>query len=309
VKAFAQRLIAGLPAPAAGACYYALQRAAGSFRHDQVGVFLQAARSLGRHIEREGGRLDGATVLEVGTGRRFTLPVILWLMGAQRIITVDLHRYIRRSVCALDLHALVTDASAVSDAPGWRRERVSALRDLLTRRWDLPALARLCSIEYQAPADAARLELPDACVDYHISYTVLEHIPAAILEDILLEAGRVLRPRGLAIHLVDHSDHFSHSDPSVTAINFLQYEDDNWARLADNPFMYMNRMRVDDYSTVYAHANHEILLAESQREPSLSGQLGSPSFRLASRFRDKDPDVLLTMATWFVSRSRSAPAA
>ena len=81
----------------------------------------------------------------------------------------------------------------------------------------------------------------------HISYTVFEHIPAPILSDILSEAQRVLRPSGLAIHLIDYSDHFAHSDASISAINFLQYDDAAWSRLADNPYMYMNRLRADDY--------------------------------------------------------------
>jgi len=304
VKAFAQRTAARLPSPLAHACYYALQRATGSFRHHQLGAYLRAAEALDRHVRGQGGEITGADVVEVGTGRRLTLPVLLWLLGARRVVTVDLHRYLRQSVCALDLHALVANG-AIGGAPRMRRERLLALRDLLTRRWSLADLADLCSIDYRAPADAAKLDLPDASVDYHVSFTVFEHIPGPSLRAILLEAGRVLRPRGLAIHLIDHSDHFSHSDLSISAINFLQFEDAEWARLADNVFMYSNRMRVDDYVPLYASVNHEIVLAASERDLSLLAQLRRPSFHLASRFRNKDPESLVTLATWFVSRPRN----
>jgi len=302
-KAFIQNQIARLPPRSSRACYYALQKASGSFSAPKVNLFIQAALAFRGHIERQGGIVRGATFLEVGTGRRLTLPVILWLMGAERITTVDLYRYVRLPIIAVDLRALIAelDTFAACREYGLLPDRVLALKG---SAFDLPAILKLCAINYVAPADAARLNLPDACVDYHISFTVLEHIPGPILRDILLEAARVVRPSGLTIHFVDHSDHFSHSDTSISAINFLQYEDIEWTRLVDNPYMYMNRLRADDYPALYVSAQHEIRLVESTQDRSLLIQLSSPSFRLASRFRQKSSESLATTTSWIVSRPR-----
>lgn len=301
MKAFIQNMIARLPYHPSHACYYALQRATGSFRHPRVDSYFGMVRALSHHIERQGGQISGATFLEVGTGRCLTLPVLLWCMGAQRIITVDLHRYVRKSIVELDLRTLIADAARMDGAGAFQPDRLQALQGLLASEWDLPMLAKLCSIDYRAPANAARLDLPAACIDYHISFTVFEHIPGPVIKNILLEAGRLLRPSGLCIHLVDHSDHFSHSDPSISAINFLQYEDADWARLADNPYMYMNRLRADDYPALYASAFHDIHLMESTKELSLLAELSSPTFQLASRFREKSSDTLVTTHSWIVS--------
>ncbi len=298
LKALLQNSIARLPEPWSQACYYAVQCAAGSFRHPTVSVYSQAANRLRFYIERHGGRIDGATFLEVGTGRNLTLPVLLWLMGAERVYTVDLHRYLRMPIVRLDLQALA--ASTV--VPGCQLDRLDKLREFLSTQWQLSALMDLCAIDYSAPADAARLKLPDASIDYHVSRTVFEHIPAKDLERILIESGRLLRPDGLAIHLVDYSDHFSHSDAAISAINFLQYDDQDWARLAGNSFMYMNRLRADDYPSIYATAGQAIVSIESSQAPALLAQLDDPSFRLAERFGGKDRDTLITTSSWIISR-------
>ena len=48
-------------------------------------------------------RLPGSTLLEVGTGRRLNVPLILWLLGAEKITSVDLNRYLRPELVAVDM--------------------------------------------------------------------------------------------------------------------------------------------------------------------------------------------------------------
>lgn len=297
-KALIQNLIARLPGQLSQFCYLRMQQISGSFRHAQSGVYLEAAQSIRDRITRCGGNLVGSKVLEVGTGRRITLPIILWLMGAERVITVDLHRYLRESITRLDLEEL---KRCPAEKYGLLQHRLEALRAFAG---NMDSLLRLCSITYEAPADAACLAMPPKSIDYHVSYTVFEHIPADILRGILHEARRMLRPDGLAVHLIDHSDHFSHSDPSISAVNFLQYDERTWDRLAGNRYMYMNRLRADDYHGVFESAAHEIVSVDSAKDPNLLRQLELPTFRLAPRFREKSQDCLITTSSWIVSRPR-----
>jgi ubiquinone/menaquinone biosynthesis C-methylase UbiE len=118
-------------------------------------------------------------------------------------------------------------------------------------------------IEYLAPTDAACLSVPDRSIDFHISFTVLEHIPAGIIASILKEAGRVLTTGGLLLHIIDPSDHFSHDDRSITAVNFLQFSDREWKRLAGNKFMYHNRLRAYEYVELFKRAGVRLI---GQRE-------------------------------------------
>jgi hypothetical protein len=55
-----------------------------------------------------------------------------------------------------------------------------------------------------------------------------------------------VRAGGLFVHFIDHSDHFSHSDATISPINFLKHCESDWQGYAGNRYMYMNRLRHDD---------------------------------------------------------------
>jgi SAM-dependent methyltransferase len=302
-KARIQALLGALPEALGNPLYYALQKLSGSFREPRNELFQNVALDFHQKLLALGQGIGGKSILEVGTGRRVTLPVCLWLMGAERVYTVDLHRYVRDSLVCRDLDALVRDQAFL----GRReivRERADALRALVGRRGSRRELFELCHIEYLAPADAAALPLPDRSIDLHLSFTVLEHIPAPVLTGIFREAARLLRPGGLAVHVIDHSDHFAHADQSLSPVHFLKFDDESWARLADNRYMYMNRLRADDYGALYRAAGHEIVYREDIRDESLRESLAQIT-RLAERFAKKSEDALITMTTWVVSRPQS----
>ena len=142
LKAFIQNVVARLPPLASHRCYYLLQRVTGSFRHPQITTFREVALAFRQHIERQNCSVEGDTFLEIGTGRRLTLPVYLWLLGAKRVVTVDLHRYVQRSIVALDLQAIV-DQAREQNPDVLNPHRLQALRELLAGDWNLDELSQL----------------------------------------------------------------------------------------------------------------------------------------------------------------------
>lgn len=302
-KARLQALLGALPEPIGNPLYYALQRLNGSFRVAKNRIYQDAALAFAEKAAACGVELRDATAVEVGTGRRVTLPVCLWLMGAKRIHTVDLHRYLNDATINLDLCALLQDGEFCRH-PRVDRERVAALARLVESGGTRAELFDLCGLRYLAPADATRLDLPTASIDLHLSFTVFEHIPAPILVPLLAEAARILRPDGLALHLIDHSDHFAHADRSLSPIHFLQFDDPQWDRLAGNRYMFMNRLRADDYESLYAHAGHEVVYHECLPDEQVRATLREGKIHLASRFADKPHDVLAGMSSWIGSRKR-----
>lgn len=88
----------------------------------------------------------------------------------------------------------------------------------------------MCCIHYISPGDASHTNLHDGSVDFHTSNNVFEHIPIQVLKSILDEGNRMVNADGLFVHKIDYSDHFSHSDKNISAINFLKYSDDEWSK-------------------------------------------------------------------------------
>lgn len=272
-KAQIQNLVAALPR--ADAIYYAIQRTVGSFRPGRVPArdWLDAAALMVAWVEGTGRSVVGGRFLEVGTGRSVTLPLALWLWGARSVVTVDLNTYLSGALVMESLDYLRAHKVEVTELFGARAETEEfkeRFGRLISFSGDLKSLLGLATIEYLAPADATQLQLPDNSFDFHVSHAVFEHVPAADLLGILRESRRLLVPGGLLYHVIDPSDHFSHDDQSITAVNFLQFDDREWHRLAGNRFMYHNRLRSFEHQALLADAGvHVLRQSETSDEASL----------------------------------------
>jgi SAM-dependent methyltransferase len=292
-KAQIQKAIAALPL--SNEIYYAMQRYAGSLRKGRANPveWFQAGRRMAEWIREAGREVEGMRMLEVGTGRNVNLPTALWLCGAAQVVTVDLNPYLSSALVfesneyARQHEAEVVEAFGAEAERPLFRERLAQLFDF---RGNLDGLLKLMNVEYLPRADAALLPLGDHTLDAHVSYAVFEHIPADVLARILAEARRVLKPDGLLLHIVDPSDHFSHDDESITAINFLQFSESDWRKWAGNKFMYHNRLRAVEYLQLFEQAGARLLRrTETLDEPSLSAlRNGFPLHRQFQHIRPEE---------------------
>jgi SAM-dependent methyltransferase len=281
-KARIQNTVAALPW--SNDLYFWLQRSVGSLRpgrHSPLEWFIAAAQ-ITSWIEEAGRTVAGKSFLEVGTGRTVDLPLGLWLCGAGQVTSIDLNPYLSDVLMQESLDFVNAHEQESLEALNGRGK--DRLRELVNFRGDLNQMMAMANILYKSPADATKLDFPAGSIDFHVSYAVLEHMPREIIEATLSEARRVLRPDGLLLHVIDPSDHFSHDDDSITAINFLQFTEDEWRRLAGNRFMYHNRLRAHEYVQLFEEAGFEILLNKQITDDRSLSALQN-GFRLDPRFQ------------------------
>ena len=305
-KAFIQRACAALPAGSSQAAYYRIQRTLGSFRHPPDPLEkLVLLRDVLEDLSVLGFRIEGKRILEVGTGWRAEIPMLFYVLGAARIDTFDLNRYLRPELmlpsvarlCALG-ERVVEILGAYAD-PGAIRKRLASLRTVST----LDDFLQTAGIVYHAPADATATGLPAGSIDLHFSYTVFEHIPRPELVRILLEANRLLDPaHGLSCHHIDFSDHFSHSDPSISAVNFLQFESAEWTRYSSSPWAYHNRLRIYDFQAIYQESGQAVLSWKAPVDERCLRVLQSGAVPLASLYQGKPLDQLAVLGVRAISR-------
>ncbi len=305
LKAAIQNAVAALPRGIGYEVYYQLQRRLAGLRDANPVSRLQAGVAIVERLQRLGFTIAGAAVLEVGTGRRLNLPMALWACGAQRIVTVDLNPYLRPELVFEDLRYMREHAEEIrtvfATLPG-ARGILDRLERLLTWRGArLPDLLELLDITYVAPGDARRMEAASASFDLHVSFTVLEHIPPGVLGEIFQEGRRLLRPTGRFVHNIDFTDHFAHSDSRITTVNFLQFSEAAWARMAGNRFMYHNRLRVDEFRALVDAAGLEIIQYDLQSDARAEAVLAAGELPLDARFRGKPPGVNATARAWLVA--------
>jgi hypothetical protein len=300
-KAAVQRFFARLPL-GFEPVYYQLQRMGGNLRTPESPIpMFEHGVEIFAELARLGTSVEGARILEVGTGHRINMPVAFYLAGARSIISVDLFPILKRPLVMQMVADLAQRSERVkaifaaygADAVGERLERIAAAKSF-------DELAGCMGLDYRAPCDATNTGLPAKSVDLHFSYTVFEHIPREVLAPILREGSRLVTDDGLLCHHIDLSDHFSHADGSIGKINFLQYSHAEWAQI-DNPrYGYQNRLRATDYRAIYEEASQELKawLVKVDTEGVETIRNGFP---LAAEFRGMDPVALSTVGVTAIS--------
>jgi len=307
-KAAIQRLVSLLPRGLSHKTYYWMQQNWGGLRGAGPVARLRAGILAVERIQSENRPIASKRFLEIGTGHQLGLPIALWLCGASEITTVDINTYLKPELVLADIDYIRSNRQEILSLFGHH-----AHGSLFRRRFEILAswsdqefahLLQVMNTRYMAPMDASRLGLESHSFDYHVSYAVLEHIPPNLLIKILVEGRRVLNRYGLFVHCIDFSDHFAHSDRSITSVNFLRFSQEQWKSCAGNRFMYHNRLRIDELQRLLNEAHLCVLSLVTEVDREAQEQL-ERGMRLGARFRWKSPEVNATATAWVVASPSS----
>ncbi len=254
---------------------------------------------------REAGlRLEGARVLELGTGWFPIIPLMLRAAGSQTVYLTDVHRLMDKDTLLAALDFVSDNAGRIAAGlavPPGRVEDLVAEADTGKSLDDL--LADL-GLVYIAPFDVTT-QMPE--VDAIVSHTVFEHIPPGILREILVHARKGLRPGGMMSHGIDNTDHRANKDDNLDRFDFLRYSDGAWKLLCVNPQDYTNRMRHSDYVALFSGTGYEVIHEKTYVLRESLPRLQSA--RLEARFSQKEPEDLAVAWSHIVIRQPASGAA
>ena len=116
------------------------------------------------------------------------------------------------------------------------------------------------------------------------------------------EGNRIISDNGLFINRIDYGDHFSYSDNNISVINFLQYSDLEWDKYAGNRYMYMNRLRHDDYLAIFETVGHKIILDKPDIDERALCLLKSNAFKLDEKYIKKSENILSMSGAWIATQ-------
>ena len=256
------------------------------------------------HLQSARARVDGGTLLEMGTGWYPTFPLCLYLAGAARVYTVDLNRLLRTEMTIALADRLANHVALIAQVSGKPEaevaERQRAVAAALRGGASIGA-ATDGVIEYRAPSDAARTELPAGSIDVLFSNSVLEHVPGEVIEACFREAMRILRPGAIVFHSVNCGDHYAYFDRTIDQLHYLQYSEAEWAKW-NNSFLYQNRLRAIDLTAMARKHGFAIEIDTSRANPERLRQLDA--IRVDPHFAHYSRDQLAITSIDFVARSQ-----
>jgi SAM-dependent methyltransferase len=216
---------------------------------------------LGNYQQHGRQPLGKATFLEFGAGWDLVIPLTFASAGVGHQVLLDRDPLARVELVDSSLARLHAMVSADTRPPACALPDLAGLPASGPRPGDLASWLAGLRIEYRAPADARATGLPDAACDTVTNTATLEHIPEPAIAQIMHEMFRVLRPGGILSCEIDLSDHFSHSDPSISPWHFLRYSERDW-RWLNSDLLYQNRLRASVHISLIRAAGFEIVQLE-----------------------------------------------
>src|SRR5262245_24587129 len=289
--------------------YHRMQRIAGTNR-------LNVAESLDRCVEvvnlaRETGYDPlGGTIVEIGTGWRPFLPLIFSLLGAERIVTFDIHpwmtvSYLRETCQALD--ARIEDLALTFDVdPQPMRARFEEGRAAMAGSAPASVLQAF-RVDYRCPANATCSGLPDGSADLVCSSNVLEHVSHDMLGPLHAESARILRPGGLAVHRFNPGDHFATIDRRITAANFVRFSASQWRWYGGSGLAYHNRLRCLDHARLLQRAGFELAVSRVRHNERAARAIESGKLPVHADFQQFNAQELAADYMWVVGRRLPCP--
>lgn len=247
LKAYPQWLLSKLPY--GEEVNYAMQRLRDKLGIGGPGVISRIRRRIpyvGKSLcrLREHVSLEGAEVVEIGTGWAPFVTLLLYLCGSRRIVTYDVARHCRFPIAREMLAAFREHAPEYATSLGVERDTFEERLKRIEGARDLNELFARANIEYHAPADAALSGLPESSIDLYMSYSVFEYVPAPQLTAICKEAARILRPSGrLYAYMYCADAAFAGFDKKIHRLDYLQFDEEQWRRRGMNGLYYYNRFR------------------------------------------------------------------
>jgi hypothetical protein len=157
---------------------------------------------------------------------------------------------------------------------------------------NLNNLSSTYNIEYIAPQSTKDLIKKDSKFDICLSSTALEHFTKKDLGTYLKEVKKLIKKFGLISSVIDYSDHYSHTDSTISPLNFLKFNDKQWER-HNNLFLYQNRFRHKDYVNLFKEFQYEIV-------QEVKGEIMDPPDKLDSSFQISNKDNFILWGYFLV---------
>lgn len=227
--------------------------------------------------------LQGCTILELGPGNSLLTALFARCLGANRTLLVDSERLATEDI------SIFEKAGRILSELGCPVPRMDGASSMTAVLGSLNAAYLTCGLE-------SLQALPDGEVDFLFSNAVLEHIRLSEFATLMKETRRVLKPCGVASHVIDYRDHLQNG------LNHLRFSEQVWESefMARSGF-YTNRLTWPAMTHVFEAVGFDSEPHSLQRWPE-----GLPTMqrRMAHPFRDKPTEELMTMLAHVVLRPK-----
>lgn len=166
-----------------------------------------------------------------------------------------------------------------------RRKKLDLTRDSLgnlmtevSKRTDFQSIYADLGFSYLLDPKGRFPGLDENQFDLVISSDVFEHLPYALIPNILNNLYRISKPGAWAYHQIVLTDHLKIYAKSIHAKQYLSYTTAHWNRFLSNGVQYINRVQLREWRELMSGAGFRIVEERQIGTCDLSGLDISPEF-------------------------------
>ncbi len=188
------------------------------------------------------------TALEIGTGYSIMAPVVLSLIGIEKIVTVDITRdvsfkYFKKQIVHLDIPDIKNRLTEISEySASVLDKKIKVLQNANT----IEDVFKVCNITYIPKYTFDTIAKECSTFDYIYSQVVLEHVDLDSMNEMFHRFSVWLDNKGISVHTINFIDHFTNpgmfEDKKISEFNFLKYSDKFWSFWSGNAISFTNRV-------------------------------------------------------------------
>ncbi len=138
------------------------------------------------------------------------------------------------------------------------------------------------NLNYLAPMTLKQINDENLKFDACISSTTLEHLPKKELVESFYLLKSIVKSNGVISAVIDYSDHYSHTDTSISNLNFLRFSEDQWKKY-NTKMLFQNRLRHQDYREIFKKIGFTIF--------EIKGDYGKYPELVSEKFNSKDKET------------------
>ena len=222
-------------------------------------------------------------ILEIGAGKSLAQNIF---------ISYYFNNSIKQTV--IDINTML-DFQLFNEA----NKQISSLLKIETKNYaeNVEQLKQTYNIDYKAPTKIEELKKSENKFDMCISTTALEHFPISDLKNYLKQLKIVLSEDALISSAIDYSDHYNHTDDTISPLNYLQFSEMEWKKY-NNFYLFQNRLRHQDYKKIFLEFGYEIL--EDVKGPYLK----KPKF-VSKDFDENNKETFIGWAFFLIKSKKT----
>ena len=242
----------------------------------------KTARLFSQYLSSSGvAGVENLRCLEIGTGYVGATPLVMWLLGAAAVTSIDLNRLL--ALDAMKESIRLTDRAALFALLKPHVTSEAALKERLLRiyAWLESSDGNFPEgINYVAPCDLLTYEF-DSQFDLIFSVSTLEHIPRSLVGRFVGSMAALLAKGGVCLHAIDLTDHL---DSACHPLAFLSVSTTDYCE-DSNADARGNRIRGPEWLEIFTSAGLKTSIAwsESTTQSQLPKYLAHPFDRMEKR--------------------------